>query len=180
MAGECTPPPHNVKCLKFVIHSFYNLPYFYLDGISSKIPWTLNNIKTRILNWKYTRLCEAFWIPSQSIYTERYFGNLNFPEADKRKVFIFKHYNLYWIWRVGVIRQVSICKNWFPSLILISVIRCNRDHILIEGSPVVSSSLYDISRRLTFERWNIVVNICGKWFASIFVRNFIKNLWFCM
>ena len=92
-----------------VIHSFYNLPYFYLDGISSKIPWTLNNIKTRILNWKYTRLCEAFWIPSQSIYTERYFGNLNFPEADKRKVFIFKHYNLYWIWRVGVIRQTSIC-----------------------------------------------------------------------
>ena len=99
---------------------------------------------------------KAFWIPSQSIYTERYFGNLNFPEADKRKVFIFKHYNLYWIWRVGVIRQMSICKNWFPSLFLIFALRCKRDHNLEEGSPVVSSSLYDISRRLTFEIWNIV------------------------
>ena len=99
---------------------------------------------------------KAFWIPSQSIYTERYFGNLNFPEADKRKVFIFKHYNLYWIWRVGVIRQMSICNNWFLSLFLISALRCKRDHNLEEGSPVVSSSLYDISRRLTFEIWNIV------------------------
>ena len=99
---------------------------------------------------------KAFWIPSQSIYTERYFGNLNFPEADKRKVFIFKHYNLYWIWRVGVIRQMSICKNWFPSLFLISALRCKRDHYLEEGPPVVSSSLYDISRRLTFEIWNTV------------------------
>ena len=108
----------------------------------------MKNIKTKISNWKH--------FGSQSIYTERYFGNLNFPEADKRKVFIFKHYNLYWIWRVGVIRQMSICKNWFPSLFLISALRCKRDHNLEEGSPVVSSSLYDISRRLTFEIWNIV------------------------
>ena len=108
----------------------------------------MKNIKTKISNWKH--------FGSQSIYTERYFGNLNFPEADKRKVFIFKHYNLYWIWRVGVIRQMSICKNWFPSLFLISALRCKRDHNLEEGSPVVSSSLYDISRRLTFEIWNTV------------------------
>ena len=108
----------------------------------------MKNIKTKISNWKH--------FGSQSIYTERYFGNLNFPEADKRKVFIFKHYNLYWIWRVGVIRQMSICKNWFPSLFLIFALRCKRDHNLEEGSPVVSSSLYDISRRLTFEIWNIV------------------------
>ena len=108
----------------------------------------MKNFKTKISNWKH--------FGSQSIYTERYFGNLNFPEADKRKVFIFKHYNLYWIWRVGVIRQMSICKNWFPSLFLISALRCKRDHNLEEGSPVVSSSLYDISRRLTFEIWNTV------------------------